>query len=114
MSLLSLFDKAATVYHLAIYGSTGDDRYKEKWQASGTTVYCALQPMDAAASMLTGGQYGQGARMFCRLGEDIREGDKVVYAGVYGTRTYIVRGIEFHDYGRNSHQEILLDEPVNP
>lgn len=104
-----LLDKTATVYHLEIYGSTGDDAYKKRWQAAGTTVVCALQPLDAQESAMFEGEFGKGAKLFCDTGNDVRAGDKVV---LEDGRIYHIRGVQTFDYGRHAHIEALLTQPT--
>lgn len=104
-----LLDKTATVYHLEIYGSTGDDAFKKRWQVAGTTIVCALQPLDAQETAIYEGEFGKGARLFCDAGVDIRAGDKVVLAD---GRIYHVRGVQSSDFGRHAHIEALLTQPT--
>ena len=107
MSLLTLMDKSATVYHLAIYGGAGVQTLQEKWQSSGTAIVCAIQPLDAQDIALTEGHYGQGAKLFCDVTVDIKEGDKVVSDGI----SYIVRGVQNFNFGRNPHKECIISQP---
>lgn len=104
-----LLDKTATVYHLAIYSASGDGLYKKQWQNTGSTISCAVQPLDAQETAIYEGEFGKGARLFCDAGVDIRAGDKVVLAD---GRIYHVRGIQSFDYGRHAHIEALLTQPT--
>jgi hypothetical protein len=107
MSFLSLLDKQATIYHLAIYGGSGVSLLQEKWQSSGTNINCAIQPLDVQETALTEGSYGQGVKMFCDVTVDIKEGDKVVFDGI----RYVVRGVQNFNFGRNAHKEVIMAEP---
>lgn len=108
MSFLSLMDKQATLYHLAIYGGSGVQLLQEKWQASGTDFVCAVQPLDVQETALTEGQYGQGAKLFCETTVPIKEGDRVVLSD---GRVFIVRGVQVFDFGRNAHLEVIVTAP---
>lgn len=108
MSFLSLMDKQATLYHLAVYGGSGVQLMQEKWSSSGVAFNCAVQPLDVQETALTEGQYGQGSKLFCEVTVPIKEGDRVILAD---GRNFIVRGVQAFDFGRNAHLEVIVTRP---
>jgi hypothetical protein len=107
MSLESLLTKTATIYHLAIYGLTGDSQYKKRWQSTGVSAKAAIQPASDNEIVLVDGQYGKTFRLYTLRATDIRSGDLVVVDSV----DYLVQAVQDRNYGINQHKTAIITLP---
>lgn len=107
--LATLLNKTAVIYRLQQRSPLGDDKYKESWATTGTTIKCAIQPAGPTDMAMTDGQYGKTFKLFCARSVMLKIGDRILYSGKY----YYVRGVEDFDYGRAvKHKEAVLEVPL--
>lgn len=105
----SLMNIDATVYQLVQAATSGDDKYIERYETSGTAFRCAIQPADATDTAMTDGHYGRSFKMFCDRSVTLKVGDKILAKG----REFFVQGVQDYDFGRFvAHKEVILSLPI--
>ena len=100
MSFIGLLNTTVITQRLT---RTGD---KESWATSLSSCKAHIQPLDIASSAVTDGAFFKSYKMWTQIA-DILDGDRVID----GSTTYVVKGVEKHNYGNIPHLEIQLDLP---
>ena len=103
MSIERFFTKSVNTQRLVKLGGVGADKDTEIWEAKLTGVLCHIQTWMAGETGYEGIKFPTHS-MWCDVGIDIIEGDRVID----GTKTYEVMSVEELDYGKNPHLSIAL------
>ena len=86
---------------------TGGDADKETYVANLSNISCLIEPLNAEQVALADGFLFKNYAMYFDDSVDIVATDRVVW----NSDEYIVKGVNYYQYGKHQHKKALLELP---
>ncbi len=101
MSISNFYDRVVSTQRMV--ATVGN---KKQLATNLQTLSCTIQPSESSVSQVLDGSFYQSYMLICATGLDLKVGDRIIDT----SRTFIVKGVEVYDYGKNQHIEALIVE----